>query len=156
MNCNISADIEPIMKKAASLLCRRMHSAHELRNKLIKKFSPEAVNMAINELIRLDYLNDARFASAFAAELQKKGLGRIMVINRMMKRGLPLSLCEETVPQEPKETEIEHANEFLRTRRKSLERVVPQNRKDKLFRMLKSRGFSNETIFEILDSYFAD
>lgn len=145
-------EFDAAMKKAASILSKRMHSSHEIKNKLIRKFPLEVVNETIKELERLDYINDARFATAYATELQNKGLGRRLIINKMARRGIAQSLCEDSTPKESLSSEKEHAMEFLKSRKKMLDREPDtRKKKEKIFRMLKSRGFSNEIIFTLIN-----
>jgi len=148
-----SDDFSNAMKKAAGILSRRMHSSSEMRAKLSKKFPPETVRGVLSELARLSYLDDARFATAYAAELKSKGLGRRMIVRKLMQRGINAELCEKSIPPDSPESEKALAMEFVSSHLKSLSRVAdPRKRKEKLFRMLKSRGFSNDAIFGAMEN----
>ena len=57
--------------KALSLLSSRDHSEYELRQKLRRQFAEDAVDYALGELERMFLIDDERFASAYAAELQR-------------------------------------------------------------------------------------
>jgi regulatory protein len=149
---NFPDEFEIAMKKAAGALSKRMHSCFELERKLAgKKIRAEVIRKVITELLRLDYLNDSRFAAAYAEELSQKGFGRNMILKKMMARGLSKDLCEKYLQDNDDDSEKEKALAFLASKRKSLEREKdPRKRREKTFRVLMGKGFSPWVIREII------
>jgi regulatory protein len=144
-------EFDAAMKKTARMLSKRMHSSAEIRQKLRRAAcSDEIITKVVAELCKLAYLDDARFASGYAAELSKKGIGRNLILKKMMLRGIPRELCEVNLPFD-KDIEKEKALSFLDSKKRVLLRE--QNKlklKGKIFRMLSAKGFRSDIISEIL------
>jgi len=52
-----------VLSTSLRIVAQRDHSTAEIKQKLIRKgFSPDLVDYAVNELLRLEYLNDEEFA----------------------------------------------------------------------------------------------
>ena len=72
------------------LLSRRMHSVFELKRKLLtKKYPPERIEEAVNELAERNYLNDVVFAEKYAEEKFKTNkTGIIKIKAELLRKGV--------------------------------------------------------------------
>ncbi|HPO90854.1 MAG TPA: regulatory protein RecX [Victivallales bacterium] len=149
-------DFQKALNYAGKILSKRMHSCVELRIKLSKKFTPETVNRAINELSRLSFLDDSKFAQAYADELKSKGFGKNLIHAKLRKRGLdPEVISQSFAIDDIEEKRI--AREFILAKLHKFKREPDARKKKmKILRILLNRGFSldiaQELAYEILDS----
>lgn len=81
------------------MLARRPYSAAELRRALGKKFpASEAVPDVIARLCQLGYLDDARFAEAYASSLVRvRGFGRYRVRRELKSKRVDQRVIEQAI-----------------------------------------------------------
>ena len=92
--------------KATDLLSRRDHSTAELLQKLRQKgFDAEAAQSAVEKLRDFGYLDDRRFAEAYAAELvRSKGFGKRRIVTELFRKGIDREIISDvTDALEPSE-----------------------------------------------------
>jgi len=92
-------DAERLWSYALRLLAGRAYSTGELREKLRRRAQREAdVDNAVARLKDLGYLDDRRFAEAFAAaRLSNDGLGSTRVLQDLRRRRVAPALAGHTV-----------------------------------------------------------
>lgn len=84
--------------KASDLLSRRDHSEKELREKLRQKGFSEGADEAIERLRGYGYVDDARFAVRYAAELQRvKHYGKKRIEQELFRKGVDRAVIAETL-----------------------------------------------------------
>ncbi len=84
--------------KASDLLSRRDHSEKELREKLRQKGFSEGADEAIERLRGYGYVDDARFAARYAAELQRvKHYGKKRIEQELFRKGVDRVVIAETL-----------------------------------------------------------
>ncbi len=130
-------------KKIMDLLARRDHSELELRRKLSADYEADQIRDAIEFAKQNKWLRDpTELALAVAAELGRKNKGAQYIQAFLSSRGLP------SVSRDVNE---EH--------RKALELIATKLRaqppfevefKNKIVRLLKNRGFDDETIRKVI------
>ncbi len=87
--------IQQAYNAAVKLLAFRDHSVFELNRKLVKReHSAEAIEGALEELLALNYVNDARYADTYAEQRLRKGFGPLSVIAKLRERGLEPHLID--------------------------------------------------------------
>jgi regulatory protein len=86
-------------EKALLLIRRRLHSAHEIRQKLRDRdFSPEAIEDAVRRLQAAGLLNDEAFAIAYTHDLLlRRPAGRIVLERALRMKGVSLDLARSVV-----------------------------------------------------------
>ena len=90
--------------KACDLLALRDHSSRELLTKLRQKGYGEGAEQAVEKLMEEGYVDDERFARAYAAELVRvKHFGRRRIVTELLKKGLAPSLARDIAD----ETEVD-------------------------------------------------
>ena len=143
------------MNTAIRLLSQRMHSIYEIRIKLKKKdFSYKIINKVIDELDKMNLLDDKQFTKNYIDELIYRGQGKYKIINSLQKRGIPKEIIDENLLElDDSDSEEKRAEEVLSKKIKSLayKEIEPRKLKEKLIRHLISRGFSSDIVFKIVD-----
>lgn len=84
--------------KALSLIASREHSRAELISKLKLKGFGSYSEQAVERLCEQGYVDDERFAEAFARELsEKKSMGERRIREELYRRGISREIIEQTV-----------------------------------------------------------
>lgn len=82
------------------LLEKRDHSVYELTRKLQQRqHSQEAVDSAVQQLLSLNYLNDARYAELYSEQRLSKGFGPLSIRAKLYERGVSAHLIESGLKQ---------------------------------------------------------
>jgi regulatory protein len=134
---------------ATRYLESRLHSRAELKRKLSRKeMGPAIIDGVLNDLERLGYLDDAKFANAKAASAAKhKHHGPRRAMQELMRAGVKSHLAKKAtadVSAEQDPTAIELALAERQAAR--LKRLDPAVAKRRLIGMLMRRGFDFESI----------
>lgn len=144
---------------ALRILEHREHSIAELTQKLIRRgHAADVVQRVIAECLRLNYLDDQRVVQQVLARLKRKGFGIHRVRGELLKKGLAGAefedaLCESLSPAEEQIV----ARRVLLKKWKSLKHDPdPKKRKLRLQRFLRSRGFSDSVIVEVMAAMDSD
>ena len=133
------------------LLSRRMHSAAELKRKLLsKKFPPERIEEAVTELIERQYLDDEKFAEKYADEkLKNSRTGLIKIRGELIAKGVDKGIIEKVLSKMDN-SEILLKNALLLSKKKistsQFKSIPPKKQNEKLFRFLISKGYQGEVI----------
>jgi regulatory protein len=149
---------EAVLRKALSaayrFLARRSHSQEELKAKLLKKgFSPTVTAQALEVIARQGYVNDEQASLQWALNLvEKRCWGRHKVTAYLVRKGIARELIERVqkqIWQEFDESAVARA-----ALKKHYARSPDKPSAEKMFRFLKSRGFSQEAIYRNIDIDF--
>ena len=141
------------LNTALRILTRRDHSKHELSQKLIARgYSGEVINDVISECKRFDYLNDERTAQVFIRQLHRKGYGRNRIRFELNLKGLGDSHIQADLSKYISDAdEYQCAEKIFQKNARRFEREKDAlKRKDKIYKFLSGRGFSNTVISEII------
>ncbi len=133
------------------LLSYRARTAAELRTRLARKgFGPEVVQATLDRLRELGLVNDEQFARQFAEDrvsLGQKGKWRVRA--ELARRGVAREQIEQAIAGAPDETAAARSAALkFRERNRRLE---PDVLKRRLYGFLARRGFSLDTIRQVLD-----
>lgn len=111
------------------------------------------IDAAIHECLRLNYLNDARFAEAYSAQLQRKGFGINGIKHKLYTKGIEDSVIREAVAdQDSDAVQLVLCRRVLAKKLKPLAgRALVSTKGPKLHRFLYSRGFSSHIIRKAMD-----
>ncbi|MCF6174867.1 MAG: recombination regulator RecX [Victivallaceae bacterium] len=141
------------LKKAFDLLSRRDHSRSELKTKLYsRKFSSASIEHALNECERLGFIDDHNFATRYVAELQFKGYGIFRLREKLYRKGIGKEIIETVLAGIDVDEEKTAARESMEKKLRQLRRETDEQKKQqKLYRYLISRGFSSDTVRELLN-----
>ncbi|MDD3153445.1 MAG: regulatory protein RecX [Victivallaceae bacterium] len=137
----------PVLEQALKYLGVRLHSARELKNKLRRKGYSEAESTeAVDECIRLHFVDDAQLREDYAAELARGNASNRAIRRKLAESGLGGSALPENVP----DNEYERAHALGEVKlRTLLHEHDPRKKSEKLLRALLSRGFSLSTALQV-------
>ena len=91
-------------EKALQLLDRRDYSRAELLRKLAEKDFDEAeATEAVDRLVELGFVDDARYAPIIVRHYAAKGYGAQRVRQELQRRGIPKELWDEAMEQMPQQ-----------------------------------------------------
>ena len=134
---------------ATRLLGMRMQSERELRTKLGRKdYGAAVIDAVIENLKRLNYVDDAKFAASRAADQANvKRHGKVRAVQELMKSGVSRPLAEKATAAayadvDPKAAAVELATKRL----PGLRRLDAETAKRRLVGFLQRRGFDFETV----------
>jgi len=137
-----------LLNYAVRALGGRAHSTGELREKLRRRAArAEDVDLVLAKLKELGYLDDRRFAEAYAASrLENQGLGKIRVLRDLRQRRVAPKLAEQVADQTYRETnEADLIEEFLKRKyrgKKLAEFLAEEKNLASAYRRLRYAGFS--------------
>ncbi|TDQ33158.1 regulatory protein RecX [Zeaxanthinibacter enoshimensis] len=132
--------------------CAYQERCHkEVREKLLKmNMIPEAIDQIIGHLIQENYLNEERFAKAFArGKYHQKSWGRVRIRMELKQRDISEFIIREAL----KETEEGYEETLHALALKRLEQIREKNplkRKKKLADYLLYRGWESHLVYEKL------
>lgn len=93
----------PLLEKAVNLLNYRAHSRKELSDKLKRKTGcrDAELEVVLNRLEELGFLNDRTYASSVVRSCARKGYGTQRVMSELARRGIPKRFREEALTEMP-------------------------------------------------------
>lgn len=135
-------------EKAVRLLAVRARSAAEIRQKLsLKRFSPLAIDSAMEKLTRQGYLNDAQFAEEWVRMRLRQGKGKRFIQGELWKKGISREIQEKMAPQQDDTATLETLVHRRLARYRNLD---PLKARQRLWMWLAARGFERDKIEEVL------
>ncbi len=158
-----SADYEKILtfdksKKAVadalSLASKRSYSAKSLYDKLILKgYEPNDVKNAVNRLKELNYINDERYAKAYAEYLSGNGKGGLAIKAGLEKHNLPKTLINEVL--ESIKSEKDSYEQIIDLMKKKFKKFDSDDKSEvrRAAAFFLRRGFSSEDIAKAFRKY---
>jgi len=139
-----------LRERAMRILQVRDHSCEELRRKLLARgLGPEGLDSLLEDLVRMGYLDDRRFAVQFVRERTRRGMGRVRVRRELEQRGVDADLARQVLDEVLPANECESA-QALAERRSRAGRSLQSTA-----RFLARRGFSAATIRRVLGEVFS-
>lgn len=142
-------------QRAFDYLAYKPRTEAEVRRKLRRQDHPEAtIDQVIERMYELGYLDDEAYARDYVHNrFSNKGYGPVRIQMELKDRGVDRHIAEAAV-QDLFETAdpLDAAREKAEKRWPRLAREDdPRKRKDKLYRYLKRRGYTYDTIRQVID-----
>ena len=133
------------------LLSYKARTTSELKQRLTRKgFSPDIISRTLQRLAELKMIDDAGFARRFAEDRINIGhKGKWRVRGELLKRGIDRKQIDAAIAEAPDEVAAakEVAQKYLSRNR----RLEPDVLKRRLYALLARRGFSPDTIRQVID-----
>lgn len=156
-------DVEAIQKGSARQECfdhamrfieKRMQSRKELEQKLTRQeYGPTIIQSVIEQLIEMNYVNDARFAESraeSAATYKHHGPNRARM--ELAKKGIDRETARRAVEEVYEGHDTTATARALAVKKmKSLARLEPHVARRRLMGMLLRRGFTFDTIKPVIE-----
>ncbi len=139
---------------AMRFIQRRMHSRSELRTKLKRQeHTPDIIEGVLDDLERLGYVNDAKFAAAsteMSAKIRHHGRRRAAI--ELMKKGVTGESARKALESTyDTHDSLSVARELARKKAKSLHKLDPHVARRRLAGMLMRRGFEYDVVRPVID-----
>jgi regulatory protein len=117
-----------------------------------KEHSHPVIQQALDALIKLNYVNDQRFALEWGRyKINKQKLGKTRLYLELLNKGIDKEILEsalENLYEDNSETEL--AIQCARKKLNSLKGVEEEKKIRRLIQYLKRRGFSADIIYQSL------
>ena len=141
------------------ILRTRIHSTAELRRKLsLKKFRSSIIEKTILKAVATGVTNDEIAAQCYKNDLLAKGYGSLRIKEAFLRKGFSREIIENSVSEDNQESDTEKDNARDVFNKKlsilSKDKTLQKHKiKEKLFRFMQSKGYSNDTIFSLLKNF---
>jgi regulatory protein len=144
---------------ALKYLGMRLHSRAELRRKLVRReYGDQVIDAVLDDLARMGYLDDARFAKAKAlSAAEHKHHGRRRAYVELIKAGVKKDVADAALDDVYETSDSTAAARHLAEKKApSLRKLDPMTARRRLAGMLQRRGFDYETIKPVIDQVLGD
>ncbi len=138
----LESDSKQAFFKASDYLGVRMHTAGELKTKLLKKgYSKDAIILAIAKLKDYGYINDYEFAKNFIE--QNSNLSKLVIKNKLLQKSVDKQIINDLLSIIDDQSEIESATSLAF---KYLKNKNTPNLYAKTYAYLSRKGFNSNII----------
>jgi len=151
-------DKKQALSKAMSLCAKQEYCSGDVREKLRTwGISPEDSGEIIKELIKQKFIDDLRFATAYARDkIRFNQWGRIKIRYMLGSKKIPGAMIDQVLDEINPELYTEVLKDLLQKKDKSLKKEPdPWIHKQKLIRFAISRGFETDEIIRIVDKWMS-
>lgn len=134
-------------QKALLYVSQRLHSTHEIRQKLLKKgFSTDATAYSIERLAQLSYLDDRAFTEAFVRSKMKTRVSKKALSIELRRKGISREMALEVVEriytqEQEYDNLINLIDKLSRDNKESSQKII---------RKLSARGFGGNLIYRAM------
>jgi regulatory protein len=142
------------LDRAMKYLSGRLHSREELRKKLIRQeYSQQLIDEVLDELKRLGYVDDERFAKTKAlSAAQHKHHGPRRAMMELMRAGVKKDVAEVAVGEVYESNDnVAEARKLAQKQAARLRKLDPQVARRRLVGMLQRRGFDYDSIKPVIE-----
>ncbi len=147
-------------QRALDYLAHKPRTEEEVRRKLRRQDLPPAViEDVVARLYELSYLDDEAYAQDYARNrFSSKKYGPDRIQRELVERGIDRHIAEETVADLFADRDVTAAAREHAEKRwaRLADEEDPRRRKQKLYRYLRRRGFTSDTIYPLLDELERD
>lgn len=139
--------------KAQSYCAYQERSQQEIRDKLYSwGLSPTDVETVIAELIVDDFLNEERFAHAYASgKFRMKNWGRHKIKQGLLQKSVSTPLIAAALEKIDEDTYRDTLRALLEKKVHTVTEKDPYKRKYKLIQYAQAKGYEKDLILEILN-----
>ncbi len=158
-----SKEFETATKRASYLLGGKDYSRKELLTKLLKNYSREACEAAVERMVEYGYLDDRKYAEKLARHyIEVKKYGKSRAKSLMIQKGLGSSMADEALEQYSADDMVDEIVSIIK--KKYIDRLYaeePDRRAEtqKVIAALARRGFRYEqitTAIKLVQSDYSD
>ena len=142
-------------QRALDYLAHKPRTEEEVRRKLRRQDASDAViDDVVARLYELDYLDDEAYATDYVRNrFASKKYGPVRIRRELIERGVDRHVADAAVDdlfedEDPVAAAREHAEKRWA---RLADEDDPRRRKQKLYRYLRRRGFTSDTIYPLLD-----
>lgn len=131
----------------------KQRSEKEVRKKLKeKKISDKTIELVISSLKDLNYLNDENYAKLYLqSKILRKPEGKRVLKMKLAEKGIPKDVADKIITEQyTPETETQKAAELLKKYEKKVRGKTEQEKRQKCYRYLISKGFDFDTVNAVM------
>ncbi len=145
-------DVKTALAKAEHFCAYQERSQQEVRDKLYDMgMYPAGVEQVIGELIANNYLNEERFANAYAqGKFRMKGWGRIKIKQGLKLKRVPDKLISKALRALDGDEYLRLLTSVLTKKATQVTEKDPYKRRYKLMQYAMGRGFESDLINDVL------
>lgn len=145
-------DEKEALSKAERYCAYQERSQQEVRDKLYELGQyPSAVESIISRLIESNFLNEERFAKAYAiGKFRQKGWGKIKIKQGLKFKRVSEPLIKKALASIDSDEYWQTLNKIIQKKEAHIKEKDPFKRRYKLHQYALSRGFENDLIQEAL------
>lgn len=145
-------DAKEAIAKAEHYCAYQERAQQEVRDKLYEwGLWPDAVERIISELITAGFLNEERFAKAYATgKFRQKGWGKIKIKQGLKLKRVPDVLIKKALTLIDGDAYTDMLTEILTKKARSLTEKDGYKRRYKLQQYALSRGYEGDIILDVL------
>jgi regulatory protein len=149
---NKITDEKVALEKAENYCAYQERSQQEVRDKLFEwGVYPQVVERVISKLIESNFLNEERFAIAFATgKLRQKGWGRQKIKQGLKLKKVSEPLIKKALKSVDEGEYLEMLRQVIQKREKLSIEKDPYKRKYKLYQYALSRGYESDLVADVL------
>lgn len=151
----MSGKRQDVFYQAQAVLSRRDHSVAEVKAKLARKgFTTDEIAKTLDFLQEKKLLDDARFAKAYAQSiLRAKPVGPRYLSAKLKQKGVGEEIIRNAIDEAFSVSPVSRETELAHQAADQWRRLHPKYASDKqrLFRFLASRGFTQDAISAIME-----
>ena len=149
---NKNIDEKAALAKAEHYCAYQERSQQEVRDKLYEWGTyPSIVEKVISALIESNFLNEERFANAYAkGKFRQKGWGRIKIKLGLKQKKVSEPLIKKALKSIDENDYMQMLIKVIEKKDALLTEKVPYKRKYKLHQYALSRGYENDLISDVL------
>ena len=143
--------VEGMLVRMAGLCAGAEQCSADIRQKILKQgFSSEEAEKMLAYLQANKYIDDARYARAYAADkVRFSGWGKMKVRMGLRAKGIADSLISQALDYIPEKEYSDALEKVLMSKARSLDLADVKDRQ-KLYRHLASRGFESQLIISAM------
>ena len=144
--------LDELRRKAASYCSIAEHCVSEVEKKLIAWKVDEADRETIiAQLIEDDFINEKRYANAFARDkFNFNKWGKIKISMALVAKGLDKELINDALDQIDEGEYEEMLATILQNKEKTIKYEYEYEKQGKLFRFAQGRGFESDVIDRVM------
>ena len=141
------------LNKAMAQCSRREFCTCDIRTKLEEwGITPDDTEKIISELIKENFINDERFASAFVRDkFTCNKWGKLKIASHLKAKKITGDILKSALDSIDNETYLKTIDELISSHRKSVKSKNKYDLKAKLLRFGLSRGFESHLLYDILN-----
>ena len=138
-------------KKKIEHYCAYQERCHKEVNEKLKQMGmiPMVIDQIISDLIRENYLNELRFAEAFArGKFRIKKWGKSRIVSALKQRNISDYCIKKALKEIPQEEYLQTFHELALKKGLSLQENTLDVQKRKLMQYLQYRGWESALIYD--------
>ncbi|MFH0947418.1 MAG: regulatory protein RecX [Elusimicrobiota bacterium] len=147
-----STNYHNAQKYAFWLLTRRNHSEKEIRDKLGKNYDNTTIDAVIEKLKTLKLIDDEKFAKEWTDYRLRHNKSKNFIMRELNRKGIPRETASEIL-NSLKINETELAYDTIKNKLPRYKKLEPLKAKSKIFQFLASKGFSYDTIENVIEKF---